>query len=261
MNALLNVGTDNNAAQAAEFATVANVATMTTVPVQAAANAPSVQYSEGIRARLLGLADEAANWEATVYTTANDGLYALLQKCYQLYKDLTNLSDVNLKYKKQGLADYLSMNGMAAYIDKPLPQRIIRCVFGDRDRRRISTYNVALRVIIAENWSVSDVPATIAKRGGVQEMSLGRKPGELTAKQKAESMTETVQATALGSVKTAATDQYVSTEKVGDKFAAVLTQEPDGSFTINCIVDSNAAVNAALTAFYNAQKAANSAKQ
>ena len=134
-------------------------------------------------------------------------------------------------------------------------------MFGDRDRRRISTYNVALRVIIAENWAVSDVPAAIAARGGVQEMSLGRKPGELTAKQKAESMTETVQATALGSVKTAATDKYVNTEKVGDKFAAVLTQEPDGSFTINCIVDSNAAVNAALTAFFNAQKAANSAKK
>jgi hypothetical protein len=142
------------------------------------------------------------------------------------------------------------MNGMSAYIDKPLSQRIVRCVFGDRDRRRISTYNVALRVIIAEKWSVAEVPAEIAARGGVQEMSLGRKPGELTAKQKAELVATTVQATALASVKTAGTDQYVNTEKMGEKFAAVLTQESDGTFTINCIVDSNAAVNAALTAFY-----------
>ena len=259
MNALKNAVTMNNA-DATGIATINNVATATTLLVQAAANAPSVHYSGDIRARLSGLADEAANWESTVYATATDGLYGLLQKCYQLYIDLTNPADVNLKYKKQGLTDYLSMNGMSAYIDKPLSQRIVRCVFGDRDRRRISTYNVALRVIIAEKWSVADVPAEIAARGGVQEMSSGRKPGELTAKQKAELVATKVQATALASVKTAGTDQYVNTEKMGEKFAAVLTQESDGTFTINCIVDSNAAVNAALTAFYKAQNAVAAAK-
>ena len=237
----------------------ANVATETMVTPQAAANestvaAPSVKFSEGIRSRLKGLANAANDWESTVYTTANEGLYLLIQQCYQLYKDLTNLADANLKYKKQGLADYLAMNGMEKYADKPLPQKIIRCVFGDRDRRRISTYNVVLRVIIASEWAVEDVPAKIAECGGVQEMSLGRKPGELTAKQKAEVVAQQVQENSLATVQTPETDRFVNAEKAGDKFAAVLTQEPDGSFTINCIVDSNAAVNAALAAYYSAQK-------
>lgn len=253
LNAVTAVG-------AIDTAEVANVASMTTVAVQPAANTatavpPSMKYSEDIRARLSGLASEAANWEATVYTTANEGLYALMQKCYQLYKDLTNASDTNLKYKKQGLSDYLAMNGMSAYNDKPLPQRIIRCVFGDRDRRRISTYNVALRVIIAECWAVADVPAEIAARGGVQEMTMARKPGAMTAKQKAESAAALVRETALATVKTAATDAFVDEAKIGEKYAAVLTQEADGTFTLNCIVDNGAAVNAALAAYYKAEKA------
>jgi hypothetical protein len=260
------MSTPNNAALAttdSNATDVINVATETTVAVQPAANeaavpAPSVKFSEGIRTRLTGLANEAADWESTVYTTANEGLYMLIQQCYQLYKDLTDTADVNLKYKKQGLADYLAMNGMSAYESKSLPQKIIRCVFGDRDRRRISTYNVALRVIITQNWAVADVPAKIAEYGGVQEMSLGRKPGELTAKEKAGSVASAVQATELARVKTADTDRLANPEKVGDKFAAVLTLEQDGSFSINCIVESNAAITAALASFYTAQKAAQS---
>lgn len=260
MSALQNTLTTNNAIDATEVATVANVASVTTVVVQAAANsataeAPTSKFVTGIRERLSVLAADAANWEATAYASANEGLYALIQRCYELYKELTNTADVNLKYKKQGLAEHLSANGMESYTDKPLPQRIIRCVFGDRDRRRISTYNVVLRVIVAEQWAVEDVPAGIAARGGVQEMSLGRKPGSMTAKQKAESVSATVQAATLGSVKTEQTNQYANAEKTGERFAAVLTLENDGSFSINCIVDSNAAVNAALTAFYNAEKA------
>ena len=69
-------------------------------------------------------------------------------------------------------------------------------------------------------------------------MSLGRKPGALTATEKATQIKGAVQAQVLGSVKTAKTDLLVNPAKHGETFAAVLTQNPDGSFTINCIVDS-----------------------
>ena len=118
----------------------------------------------------------------TYQQACNDDQYLLMQKCFELYKELTDTTDTNLKYKKQGLADHMSLKKLDAYQSKPLPQKIIRCVFGDRDRRRISTYNVVLRCMIAEGWAVSDVPAMIAARGGVQEMSLSRKPGSLTSK-------------------------------------------------------------------------------
>jgi hypothetical protein len=90
-------------------------------------------------------------------------------------------------------------------------------------------------------------------------MSLGRKPGTLTAKEKANQVKPAVQGIELAKVKTPQTDQFVNAEKHGETFAAVLTQNVDGSYSINCIVDSKGAVNAALTAYY-AVEAAKKAK-
>lgn len=230
----------------------------TTAPATAQLSAKlptSVELRDAIGLRLKQLAKANTEWEQGAYKTANEGLYALIQGCHKLYKELTDTKDENLMHKKQGLNDHLELNGMNDYTSKPLPQKIIRCVFGNRDRRRISTYNVVLRRLIADGVDVADVPTHIANCGGVQEMSLGRKPGALTAKEKATQVKGAVQAQVLGSVKTAETDLLVNPEKHGDTFAAVLTQNPDGSFTINCIVDSKGAVNAALTAYYGAEEA------
>lgn len=220
----------------------------------------SVELRDAIGLRLKQLAKANTEWEQGAYKTANEGLYVLFQGCRKLYLELTDAKDVNLMHKKQGLNDYLSINGMDDYTSKPLPQKIIRCVFGNRDRRRISTYNVVLRRLIADEVEVANVPTHIANCGGVQEMSLGRKKGTLTAKEKATQVKGAVQAQVLASVKTAETDLLVNPEKHGDTFAAVLTQNPDGSFTINCIVDSKGAVNAALTAYYGAEEAKNAKK-
>jgi hypothetical protein len=220
----------------------------------------SVEIRDAISLRLKQLNKATTEWEEGAYKTANEGLYVLIQGCYKLYKELTDATDENLMHKKQGLNDHLSTNGADDYTSKPLPQKIIRCVFGNRDRRRISTYNVVLRRLIADELEVAEVPTHIANCGGVQEMSLGRKPGALTAKDKATQIEAAVRAQVLGSVKTAQTDLLVNPAKYGDTFAAVLTQNSDGSFAINCIVDSKGAVNAALTAYYGAEAAKNAKK-
>jgi len=50
--------------------------------------------------------------------------------------------------------------------------------------------------------------------------------------------------------------QHIDADKHGEKVAAVLTQNADGTFTVNCIVSSNTAVNATLAAYYSKTKAA-----
>ena len=158
-----NIAIDSNttlAANSIETVAASSPVVAANIAAQESSQAPSVEYSEGMRTRLTQLANEAANWQDTAYTTANAGLYLLMQKCYGLYKELTDTTDANLKYKKQGLADHMSLKKLDAYKDKPLPQKIIRCVFGDRDRRRISTYNVVLRCMIAEGL----LPAVVCKR-------------------------------------------------------------------------------------------------
>jgi len=48
--------------------------------------------------------------------------------------------------------------------------------------------------------------------------------------------------------------KQINADAVGEKFAAVLTYESDGSFSVNCVLQSSTAVNATLTAYYNSQK-------
>lgn len=215
---------------------------------------PSAKIATDFRLRVDSLATEASAWEVGVYSKSNDILYSLIQKSYQLYKDLTNDADGNLKHRKQGLADYLALKGLSAYKDKPMPARIIRCVFGNKDRRRISTYTTVLKFIIKQGYAVTDVPAKIAELGGVQEISLGRATNALTPKQKAVIASAKVVDSILGSANSEALSKLAGAETLHEKFAAVLTQEADGSFSINCVVRNDSAVNATLAAYFTANK-------
>jgi hypothetical protein len=223
--------------------------------VAKAVGVTTVQQVTAMTSRIAQLSAEAQDFETGAYANANQALYGLIQKAYALYKELTNAADAGLRFKKQGLADYLDTNGLGKYSDKPLAQRIIAAVFGDRDRRRVSSYNVTLRALIAENVKVEDVAATIQDKGGVQEMSVARAAGAIGVKEKAALVKEAVKSTTLGSVDTPETQKFANNEKVGDQFTAVLTQEADGSFSINTILDNTAVLNAALAAHYNIEKA------
>jgi hypothetical protein len=223
--------------------------------VAQAVGVTSVSAIKAMKQRLDDLSAEAKSFETVEYEHANQALYGLVKKSYVLYKDLINPNDPELRFKKQALADYLSLNNLGAFADKPLPLRIIAAVFGNLNRRRLSSYNVALRSLIAENIAVDDVIKTIEGKGGIQEMSVKRAAGTLAAVNKVTAVKETVKATTLGSVDTADTKKFVDQEKVGEQYTAVLTQEADGSFSINTIVDNPTALKAVMVAHYNIEKA------
>ena len=214
----------------------------------------SAQQSDEMRERIGRLSVEASVWESEAYAHSNAILYGLLQKAYGLYLDLTDNADGNLKYRKQGLADYLSLNGLDSYKDKLLPQKIVVCVFGKRDRRRLSTYQLVLRHIIAQDWALSEVPTKIAEVGGVQEISLGRPSGGLTTKEKAALAGARVSQEVLATVHSEVLSRQFNPEATGEQFAAVLTQEANGSFSVHCVVKSVTAVNSALVAYFAANK-------
>ena len=220
-------------------------------------NLKSDQQTNSMHEYLKQLSAEVSTWEAGAYASSNATLYGLLQKSYALYLELTKKTDGDLKLKKQGMADYMSANALERYVDKPLPQRIIACVFGKRDRRRIHTYSLVLRYIIAQHWEIADVPAMITAAGGVQEISLGRPSSSMTTKEKVAVASHQVKDAVLARVRSTELSNTFDPEKTGERFAAVLTQEADGSYSINCMVKSSTAVNAALAAYFNANKVAN----
>ena len=231
--------------------TLANVAVESNVVAL-----PSVTKTQGMYDRLVRLNTEASAWESGAYANANALLYGLFAEARQIHIELTNAQDPDLGAKKQALKDYMNLKGLSSYWDKPLTQRIIRSVFGNRDRRRISTYHTVLRYIVAKNWSPAEVVAGITAAGGVQEISLGHPASYVSPKNRAATASAAVSNTSLATISGEKIAQHIDADKHGEKVAAVLTQNADGTFTINCIVSSNTAVNATLAAYYSKNKAA-----
>jgi len=206
-----------------------------------------------MRDRIEALAIEREVWETTVYARSNEQLYALIQKCYGLYLELTTGADVGAK--KGSFRDYINTKGYVFKNSTPLTAKIIRCVFGAKDRRRLSTYHTVLRRAATAQWLLEEVPAKIAEVGGVQEISLGKPAGSLTPKQKAEQARGVVLSTVLATVASDKLAAQNNPENAGEQAVAVVTQQADGTYTIHCVVHGDTLVNTALAGYFGANKA------
>lgn len=191
-------------------------------------------------------------WESNELARSNDALYAIFADCLELYRDLTNGSGV--RAMKKGLEDYINIKGYGFQLTSPLTLKVIKCVFGERDRRRLSTYHSVLRVAIADKWKISEVAQRISEYGGVQEISLRRKDG-LTAKDKATIARDALMSQSIAKLSSKELLKQFNIEHKGDSAVAVMTLENDGSYSVHCVVKSNTAVNAALAAYFSSNKA------
>ncbi|MDO9277878.1 MAG: hypothetical protein Q7U05_04890 [Polaromonas sp.] len=230
---------------------IASIPTSTTST--AAENAVSASATLNIRQRIEALADKREVWESTLYSRSNTALYSIFAECLALYRDLTEGDGV--KAKKSGFTDYINLKGYTFKESSPLSLKVIRCVFGDKDRRRLSTYHSVLLVAIADKWDEMEVAQKIADRGGVQEISL-TKPGGMTAKDKANAARNALMNQSIASLTSDAISKQFNTENIGDNAVAVLTLNSDGTYSVHCVVRSTTAVNAALTSYFSANKEA-----
>lgn len=223
----------------------------TTTVINAAAQDNGAEIIKSIMQRIGDLAVAREVWEATEYNRSNQSLYKLIADCLALYNDLT-VGD-NIKHKKQGLQDYINLKGYKFKETSPLSLKVIRCVFGDRDRRRLSTYHTVLLVAIAEKWADADVEKNISNRGGVQEISLGKSSG-MTAKEKAQAARAALMNKSVATLSSDALSKQFNTENIGETAVAVLTLNSDGTYSVHCVVRSTTAVNAALAGYFSANK-------
>ena len=191
-------------------------------------------------------------WESNELARSNDALYSIFADCLELYRDLTHGEGV--KALKKGLEDYINIKGYVFKSTSPLTLKVISCVFGEKERRRLSTYHSVLRVAVADKWPVSQVAQRISEYGGVQEISLRRKDA-LTAKDKATIARDALMSESIATLSSEAIFKQFDSSKIGDSAVAVMTLEGDGSYSVHCVVSSNTAVNAALTAFFSSNKA------
>ena len=222
--------------------------TYTNFAYKATVDAPA---TTSMRQRLETLAIQREVWETTQLADSNAVLYQILADCKMLYRDLT-IGD-NSRVMKQGFNDYIRLKGYVFKSSSPLTLKVIHCVFGAKDRRRLSTYHTVLRVAISENWKVEEVAQKIIERGGIQEISLQRKGG-LKPKEKAEIARDVLMSQCIATLSSDALKGKTNIEHIHENAVAVLTLNGDGTYSVHCVVKSKVAVDAALSAYFSENK-------
>lgn len=234
-----------------ELVTVSNAAVVlndkTTTAVKATTAAP---------ARTVNLSDMEARrqqWETTAYRTSNQQLYAVLADCLA-YGEALPVAEA--KQRTKDLEEFFKLRGYTVKSDSPLLTRVVKAVFGNVDRRRISTYSLVLRTAQKEGITADKLADWIEQRGGVQEVRLSRSATYVSPKAKAAKAKSTLSALPNLAIAKDKLAELADADFVGGECVLLAEQQADGSFHIKALTRSGTAVNAALTALYSEQQKA-----
>lgn len=204
---------------------------------------------------LADLETERVTWEEGVYRTSNQALYAVLAKCLAIASvDTPELA----KQRNAGLEAFYKLRGYGpAKQGTPPATRVVKAVFGNVDRRRLSTYSLVLREAIKQRVQAAQLAEWIEQNGGIQEIRLSQsatfvKPAVKVAmaRQKFDSLPE------LASVKSEALSQLADADFMGECCVLLAEQAANGSFVVRGFTRAGGAVTAAFAALYAEQKKA-----
>jgi hypothetical protein len=212
-----------------------------------------VQVTLATYAAIEKLVNERELWQENSYRTSNEQLYVILQKCYGMYKAMEG-SSAESDALRGGLRDYISVKGYTFTKSTHSLSKIIKCVFGF-DRRRVSTYSIVLRSALAKGVVVVDVAEFIRNQGGVEEIRLAKSPNAMSSKQKAKIASSSVEANNIGVFTSPTLSRMLDAGKIGANTVLIGTWQSDGSVVIRAVVESDTALNTALTSHYSSIKA------
>jgi len=195
-------------------------------------------------------------WETGVYVEANKQLYAVLARCYEFVMKDNGESEIA---RSKALAEFYAKPGYTYKQKTPFASRIVRAVFGNVDRRRISTYSIVIRKAQQDKIEVEDFAAWVENGGGVQEVRLGRSENYVSKKDKAERVsTKWDMMQTLG----VASDERLRLQSKGEHAHAhcllVALQNKDGTYTIKGVVHTKGIVQQAMAAMQSAVNAVES---
>lgn len=191
-------------------------------------------------------------WENNAYRKSNEQLYALLASCYRMYTAMC-LDNDTAKQLRKDLNDYIESNKLTFKKSTHTLVRIVRCVFGEADKRRISTYGIVLRSAFSQQIDSAKFVDFIKQYGGVQEIKLA-KSNALSVKAKAEIAVSLLDTEVIAEIENKAVAIKLDSSEIGQRVVFIGKQLANGKFVINGAVNSEGAVNAAMSAYYSANK-------
>ena len=142
------------------------------------------QFANSTVQQLDALFKTRENWEATDFKKSNQGLYALLAKCQEVYvTKFIKATDDERKALRSELTAKLTAAGVKVLKSTSSLMMIVRFVF-NADRKRAHGYTTVLAAAFGDGVSPADLPAYIVAAGGVEEIKRRHvKSAEAIAKQ------------------------------------------------------------------------------
>ena len=132
--------------------------------------------------------------------------------------------------------------------------KIIYCVFGTTDRRRVSSYAVALRCADDAETTVEGLPAFLRDAGGVEELRRTKSSDKKNEVDKVKVAKDKLSDSLLVIEDRSLAALLKDKTKHNGKVVLIASQGANGALIINALEDGDAVVNAALTAIYNKNK-------
>ena len=196
-------------------------------------SAADVAFTNNTVQSLDGLLARRQQWEATDYKKTNEGLYALLADCLELFnKQFMSADATGQKALRIDLTSKLKAGGVRVQKTSPTLTMFVRYVFGS-DRKRAQGYAYVLRAAISNGIAAKDLADYIVAEGGIEEVkrkmvlseeSLAKRVAIESAKDAVKAAVELAVATPLASVPLAG---------VSGNYAVLLAQpSPDGMVNI-----------------------------
>lgn len=194
------------------------------------------------------------DWETGAFRTSNQALYQVLAECLAYSGELPIKM---AKLRNAALATFYKERGYRYKEETPLVTRVVRAVFGDVNRRRISTYSLVLRQAQKENVAYANLPAWIEERGGIQEIRLSRSTTFVSPAQKVSVGKMYFDGKPdLGTVQSEWLSVEADPSYIGQACVLLAEQQADGSFHVRAVIRNQTALKAAYTALYAKQKEA-----
>ena len=208
--------------------------------------------TEGASKSLINMEAGRITWEQGAYRTSNQALYAVLAECLAFCGEL---SIGEAKQRSSSLEAFYKERGYKYKKDLPLATRVVRAVFGEINRRRISTYSLVIRQAQKDNVGVADLAKWIESRGGVQEITLVRSATYVSPTQKAEKAKSVMQGkTPIGYAKSELLSFHADADFMGEPCVLLAEQQADGRFAIHAVLRQDGLVKAAFATLYGVQR-------
>lgn len=150
------------------------------------ASATNLAFSNSAVATLNDLRERRITWEATDYKKANEGLYALLADCLDLFNSkFVTATDDDRKTLRMDLEAKLKADGLKAQRNTTTLTMFVRYVFGN-DRKRAHAYTYVIKAAISYDVTAENLPAYITNEGGIEEIKRKMVVKEETLQKRAE---------------------------------------------------------------------------